>query len=96
MISKLYSTSGTTWKDKLRSLSQGHVNVSVKFNQMVLFDFILMWKTNHLFGQVMIWKMILFFLIVMNLADVKANECISLYKLFSSEDISYDKHIQEK
>lgn len=33
---------------------------------------------------------------VMNLADVKANECISLYKLFSSEDISYDKHIQEK
>lgn len=33
---------------------------------------------------------------IMNLADLKANECISLYKPFSSEDVSYDRNMQEK
>lgn len=33
---------------------------------------------------------------MMNLADVKANECISLYKPISSEDISYDRHARKK
>lgn len=33
---------------------------------------------------------------MINLADLKANECISLYKPFSSEDVSYDRHMQEK
>lgn len=45
-----------------------------------------------------IWKVIFIFceVCMMNLADVKANECISLYKSFSSEDMLVMTDMQEK
>lgn len=50
---------------------------------------------NNLFGQIIIC-FVLFFGEVCNLADVKANECISLYKPFSSEDMLVMTHKEKK